>query len=189
MIFMTSNLGANEMTSMLRPNLGFAAIGTEGQRAAGIVESRVSGVLRKGFFPSIKRKRLTPAMIGRSKNGHPSISNSKSFYRRGCQEKYFPAELEAARKVAMVSSPPSCGLLQLVAVARYSATRFAVKRRLCFPSQFILKVHTRPTGGLGRLLVSSFSLSLFKGRQYVAVEAGSDVVAFGPFDDSRPAGR
>src|SRR6266851_4718542 len=33
MIFMTSNLGATEMTSILRPNLGFAAIDTEHQGA------------------------------------------------------------------------------------------------------------------------------------------------------------
>src|SRR5437867_12190234 len=40
MIFMTSNLGAQEMTSILRPNLGFAAIDTERQHAAGIVDER-----------------------------------------------------------------------------------------------------------------------------------------------------
>src|SRR2546425_394624 len=41
LIFMTSNLGAHEMTSVLRPNLGFTAIDTERQRAAGIVDERL----------------------------------------------------------------------------------------------------------------------------------------------------
>ena len=40
MIFMTSNLGAQEMNSFLGPNLGFAASEAERQSAAGIVDER-----------------------------------------------------------------------------------------------------------------------------------------------------
>ena len=39
MIFMTSNLGAAEMASILRPNLGFAAGDVERRRAAGVVDA------------------------------------------------------------------------------------------------------------------------------------------------------
>src|SRR6476660_9809696 len=38
MIFMTSNLGASEMSSILRPNLGFAASEIERKRAEGVVD-------------------------------------------------------------------------------------------------------------------------------------------------------
>src|SRR5512135_2873140 len=41
LIFMTSNLGAAEMNSILRPNLGFAAGECERQQAAGIVDSQL----------------------------------------------------------------------------------------------------------------------------------------------------
>ena len=42
LIFMTSNLGAAEMSSILRPNLGFAAGDSERNQAAGIVDDAVS---------------------------------------------------------------------------------------------------------------------------------------------------
>ena len=50
LIFMTSNLGAAEMGSILRPNLGFAAGESERQHAAGIVdESLTDKVNRAGL--------------------------------------------------------------------------------------------------------------------------------------------
>src|ERR1700687_2137506 len=49
-IFMTSNLGAAEMNSILRPRLGFAAGDSERNAAAGIVDESVSGkVMRAGI--------------------------------------------------------------------------------------------------------------------------------------------
>src|SRR5580765_5119453 len=42
MIFMTSNLGATEMNSILRPSLGFAACEAERQRATGVVDQQLS---------------------------------------------------------------------------------------------------------------------------------------------------
>src|ERR1700744_3750657 len=42
MIFMTSNLGASEMASILRPNLGFAAGEVERRRAAGEVDQSLT---------------------------------------------------------------------------------------------------------------------------------------------------
>src|SRR3954449_12085885 len=42
LIFMTSNLGAAEMGSLLRPNLGFAAGESERRQAAGIVDTKLS---------------------------------------------------------------------------------------------------------------------------------------------------
>src|SRR6202030_2749937 len=42
MIFMTSNLGASEMGSILRPNLGFAAGEAERKSAAGVVDEKLN---------------------------------------------------------------------------------------------------------------------------------------------------
>ena len=41
MIFMTSNLGAAEMNSMLRPKLGFASSETECRQAAGVLDEKL----------------------------------------------------------------------------------------------------------------------------------------------------
>ena len=41
LIFMTSNLGAAEMSSILRPNLGFAAGDSDRNQACGIVDEAV----------------------------------------------------------------------------------------------------------------------------------------------------
>jgi len=64
MIFMTSNLGAHEMTSMLRPNLGFAATDTERQRAAGIVDERLGNKVSRTAIDAVRRK-FTPEFMNR----------------------------------------------------------------------------------------------------------------------------
>jgi ATP-dependent Clp protease ATP-binding subunit ClpB len=64
MIFMTSNLGANEMTSMLRPNLGFAALGTEGQRATGIADEKLGNKVSRAAIEAAHRK-FAPEFMNR----------------------------------------------------------------------------------------------------------------------------
>src|SRR5438876_1752293 len=64
MIFMTSNLGAQEMTSILRPNLGFAAIDTERQHAAGIVDERLGNKVSRAAIEAARRK-FTPEFMNR----------------------------------------------------------------------------------------------------------------------------
>ena len=64
MIFMTSNLGAHEMTSILRPNLGFAAIDAERQRAAGIVDERLGNKVSRTAIDAARRK-FTPEFMNR----------------------------------------------------------------------------------------------------------------------------
>jgi len=63
MIFMTSNLGATEMTSILRPNLGFAAIDTEHQRA-GVVDEGIGNKLSRAAIDAARRK-FTPEFMNR----------------------------------------------------------------------------------------------------------------------------
>jgi ATP-dependent Clp protease ATP-binding subunit ClpA len=64
MIFMTSNLGATEMASILRPNLGFAAGEMQRERALGIVDAKLSEKANNSGMEAARRK-FTPEFINR----------------------------------------------------------------------------------------------------------------------------
>jgi ATP-dependent Clp protease ATP-binding subunit ClpA len=64
MIFMTSNLGATEMASILRPNLGFAAGEVERRRACGEVDTELTEKAA-GAGMEAARKKFTPEFINR----------------------------------------------------------------------------------------------------------------------------
>jgi ATP-dependent Clp protease ATP-binding subunit ClpB len=64
MLFMTSNLGASEMGSILRPNLGFAASAIERQNANGQLDvATVEKVSRAGVEAA--RRKFTPEFMNR----------------------------------------------------------------------------------------------------------------------------
>src|SRR5918911_1301924 len=64
MIFMTSNLGAAEMNSILRPNLGFAACEAERQHAAGIIDDKLTDKISRAGVEAARRK-FTPEFMNR----------------------------------------------------------------------------------------------------------------------------
>jgi ATP-dependent Clp protease ATP-binding subunit ClpB len=64
LIFMTSNLGASEMGSMLRPNLGFAAGETQRRQAAGLVDEKLNDKISKAGLEAARRK-FTPEFMNR----------------------------------------------------------------------------------------------------------------------------
>jgi ATP-dependent Clp protease ATP-binding subunit ClpA len=64
LIFMTSNLGASEMNSILRPNLGFAAGESERKYAAGIVDEALADKVTRAGVEAARRK-FTPEFINR----------------------------------------------------------------------------------------------------------------------------
>ena len=64
LIFMTSNLGAAEMSSILRPNLGFAACEAEQRHAAGIVDDKLNDKIGRAGIEAARRK-LTPEFMNR----------------------------------------------------------------------------------------------------------------------------
>jgi ATP-dependent Clp protease ATP-binding subunit ClpB len=64
MIFMTSNLGATEMSSILRPNLGFAACEVDRQRAAGVVDDSLADKISRAGVEAARRK-FTPEFMNR----------------------------------------------------------------------------------------------------------------------------
>jgi ATP-dependent Clp protease ATP-binding subunit ClpA len=64
MIFMTSNLGAAEMSSILRPNLGFAAGEAECRQAEGIVDEKLGTKISRAGVEAARRK-FTPEFMNR----------------------------------------------------------------------------------------------------------------------------
>jgi ATP-dependent Clp protease ATP-binding subunit ClpB len=64
MIFMTSNLGASEMGSILRPNLGFATSEIEARHRAGQLDEATTEKVSKAGVEAAKRK-FTPEFMNR----------------------------------------------------------------------------------------------------------------------------
>jgi len=64
MIFMTSNLGAAEMGSILRPNLGFATSEVERKRACGEVDEGLNDKISRAGVEAARRK-FTPEFMNR----------------------------------------------------------------------------------------------------------------------------
>jgi ATP-dependent Clp protease ATP-binding subunit ClpB len=64
MIFMTSNLGANEMGSIMRPNLGFATSEVDRRRAEGLVDESLNDKVSRAGVEAARRK-FTPEFINR----------------------------------------------------------------------------------------------------------------------------
>jgi ATP-dependent Clp protease ATP-binding subunit ClpB len=64
LIFMTSNLGAAEMGSILRPNLGFAAGESDRNNAAGIVDASLGDKVMRAGLEAARRK-FSPEFINR----------------------------------------------------------------------------------------------------------------------------
>ncbi len=64
MIFMTSNLGAAEMGSILRPNLGFATSEVERRRAVGETDEDLNGKISRAGIEAARRK-FTPEFMNR----------------------------------------------------------------------------------------------------------------------------
>src|SRR5438132_10659208 len=64
MIFMTSNLGSNEMSALMAPKLGFSAPEARDRMAAGIVDEKTTGKMGRSGLEAARRK-FTPEFINR----------------------------------------------------------------------------------------------------------------------------
>ncbi|HWF11492.1 MAG TPA: AAA family ATPase [Bryobacteraceae bacterium] len=64
LIFMTSNLGASEMNSIMRPNLGFAASDMERKALAGEVDEDLNAKVTRAGLEAARRK-FTPEFMNR----------------------------------------------------------------------------------------------------------------------------
>jgi len=63
-VFLTSNLGATQMSSILRPNLGFAASEASREVDSGVLTEDLSGKIKRAGVEAA-RKRFTPEFINR----------------------------------------------------------------------------------------------------------------------------
>src|SRR5690242_7085753 len=63
-IFMTSNLGAAEMSALGKPNLGFASCDAERNNAAGIVDDKMNDKISRAGVEAA-RKKFTPEFMNR----------------------------------------------------------------------------------------------------------------------------
>jgi ATP-dependent Clp protease ATP-binding subunit ClpA len=64
MIFMTSNLGANEMSNIMSPRLGFGIQEMQAKTACGVVDEKTSGKLARTGLEAA-RKKFTPEFMNR----------------------------------------------------------------------------------------------------------------------------
>ncbi|MFN7992378.1 MAG: AAA family ATPase [Bryobacteraceae bacterium] len=64
MIFMTSNLGASEMSAIMRPNLGFAASEMERRCSEGLVDGSLTDKISRAGVEAARRK-FTPEFMNR----------------------------------------------------------------------------------------------------------------------------
>jgi ATP-dependent Clp protease ATP-binding subunit ClpA len=64
LIFMTSNLGASEMTSLLAPKLGFSVAEAQDRAATGVFDEQMTGKIARSGIEAARRK-FTPEFINR----------------------------------------------------------------------------------------------------------------------------
>jgi len=64
LIFMTSNLGATEMGSLMHPNMGFAASEVQKLRESGVVDEKLTAKISKAGVEAA-RKKFTPEFMNR----------------------------------------------------------------------------------------------------------------------------
>src|SRR5204862_512658 len=108
MIFMTSNLGASEMASLMTPKLGFNVAESRDKIANGEVDSSMSGKLARSGVDAARRK-FTPEFMNRLDKIvtlNPRALNSL----KGVQVTWGPLFLGAASAKCKRSDPATRGL-------------------------------------------------------------------------------
>lgn len=140
LIFMTSNLGASEMNSILRPNLGFAAGDTDRRNAAGIVDDSLGGKVMRAGLEAARRK-FSPEFMNRIDKtvvfhplGAPELRKILSIEVNIVQQRIFSAP-NAAPFVFTLSEAAKDFLLLEGTDMKYGARHLkrAVDRHLVYP--------------------------------------------------------
>ncbi len=99
MIFMTSNLGAGEMSAMMSPRLGFNAFETSRQSMNGVTDEKMNGKIARTGSEAARRK-FTPEFINR-------LDKIVTFRPLGTQElrKILDIELKMVQQRIFATSP------------------------------------------------------------------------------------
>jgi ATP-dependent Clp protease ATP-binding subunit ClpB len=111
-IFMTSNLGASEMESALRPKLGFAAAEIERRRSAGELEPELANKLAE-IGVSAARRKFSPEFMNR-------IDKILVFHPLGESElrRILDLELESVQRRILAMGPDRLFVLSLTDAAK-----------------------------------------------------------------------
>ena len=99
MIFMTTNLGASEMTALMSPTLGFNACDTGCKSRPGIVDEAMSGKIERSGLGAVRRT-FTPEFINR-------LDKIVTFHPLGSAQlrKILDIELDAVQQRILAAAP------------------------------------------------------------------------------------
>ena len=140
MIFMTSNLGAAEMSSILRPSVGFAAGETERQHAAGVVDEELSDKIARAGQEAARRK-FAPEFMNRIDKtvvfkplGEPELRKILGLELNIVQQRIF-SSASGAPFVFSLTEPAKDYLLRMGTDMKYGARHLkrAIDRNLVHP--------------------------------------------------------
>ena len=158
MIFMTSNLGAAEMGSILRPCLGFAAGEVERQRADGCVDEKLTDKITRAGVEAARRK-FTPEFMNRIDKsvvfrplGEPELRRILGLELNMLQQRIFNS-VNGAPFVFSVTEPAKDFLLREGTDMKYGARHLkrAIERSLVHPLSNLIATEQVRGGDLIRV--------------------------------------
>jgi len=188
LIFMTSNLGASEMSSILRPNLGFAA------RESSATDERLAGKISRAAVEAARRK-FTPEFINRLDKlvvfhplGEKELSRILTLELNMVQQRIFQSA-SALPFVFSVSEEAREFLLQEGIDPKYGARHLkrAIDRHLVHPLSNLIASDQIRGGDLIRVDydMDSYSLTFFTEAQGMSPEAMLQMIEAAPVPSVR----
>ena len=171
LIFMTSNLGAGEMSGIVNPWGGFAAMETERRRVAGTIDERLMNKIARTAVEAARRK-FTPEFINRIDKivvfrplGADELRNILTIELNAVQDRVLQAA-HAAPFVLTVAEPARDYLLREGTDLKYGARHLkrAIERHLVHPLSNLMATGQVGAGDVIRVDVDPVTgrLSFFK---------------------------
>jgi ATP-dependent Clp protease ATP-binding subunit ClpA len=171
LIFMTSNLGASEMGSILQPGMGFAACEAERLHSAGVVEEGLGDKINRAAVEAARRK-FTPEFMNRIDKtvvfhplGEPELRKILGIELAMVQQRIFTSA-NGAPFVFSLTDPARDFLLREGTDMKYGARHLkrAIDRNLVHPLSNLIATEQVRGGDLLRVDYDSTScrLAFFK---------------------------
>jgi ATP-dependent Clp protease ATP-binding subunit ClpB len=158
LIFMTSNLGAGEMSSILRPNVGFAACEIERLHAAGFADDKLGEKIARAGVEAARRK-FTPEFMNRIDKtvvfrplGEPELRKILTLELNMVQQRIF-GSTTGARFVFSLTDAAREHLLREGTDLKYGARHLkrAIERNLVHPLSNLIATEQVRSGDLIRV--------------------------------------
>jgi ATP-dependent Clp protease ATP-binding subunit ClpB len=158
LIFMTSNLGASEMNSILRPSVGFTAGEAERKNATGEVDEQMTSKIQRTGIEAARRK-FTPEFMNRIDKtvvfrplGEPELRKILSLELNIVQQRVFSAS-STAPFVFSLTDPAREFLLREGTDMKYGARHLkrAIDRNLVHPLSNLIATEQVRGGDLVRV--------------------------------------